>query len=105
MTIILWAIAAALALALTWVHGLYRLGLHDRHHLTQYVFTLMLEPGAFEDERTKFLRQVRRIKAPNESALGAEMMLDLSRYVKRLLTKKATAVNSANLWKVNQSGE
>jgi hypothetical protein len=104
MTIVPWVIVATLALALIWVHSLYRLGLHDRHHLAQFVFALMLEPGAFEEEQTKFLREVKRIKAPNATALAVTMMFELSRYVKRL-TDEGTAVNEANLWKVNQAGE
>jgi hypothetical protein len=105
MTVILCLIVAVLGIALFFVNGMYRMGLHDRHNLAQFVNVLMLEPGAFEGEREKFLRRVRTLKASGPAALGSMMELELSRYAKRLLTTEATAVNANALWKVNQTDE
>ena len=72
-----WLLVAALFVVLVFVHGLYRMGLHDRHNLAQFAFLLMLEPKVYELQRGNFIRLVRHAEARDAASLGTILLFYL----------------------------
>ena len=82
---------------------MYRRGVSDRHPLAQFIYLVMLEPSAYEVQRSNFIRFVQSRKAPSSDALSGLMLLEMSHHAERV-TDDMTATMAAGLWELNQTG-